>query len=234
METPLFDHDARPGSVEQAVLSMARRSKLVLKQVVREQWFASATDDSPADRLLCRLVDEGRLIRVEGRLAFARSAYLLPGHTLRADADLAKVWFCYLSGMRGYLTTWEETKELYEREQLTPPFHNLSFALVDKEGGPVLLRLYYCLAEKKNAAIQLRTAVGKSARSFEHWCAEGSYGVAVLVNTEPKKREVAKLLKASFGGAPPLEEQARFIVEVVPTAERFGQAVRRREEDRRA
>jgi len=216
---------------KQKILAHVERYKVTLVHVVKRLFFPSyrIPDHEEGYRLalavLETLTTEGKLDRVSGKSECARNLFVWPGHRLKEDADLARLWFCCMRRELRYLALHEEVTPLFEAEQLKPPYHNYSHAVCDVDGGPVLMRLYLCLAEKKNARQQLGQHIGQKAKSFRHWIEVGSYGIAVLVQSAEKQQEMERLLKTRHGGQAPLCEQARFLVETVPTLQTFPQAI---------
>lgn len=220
-----------------AVLEHAKRYRITLVHAVKRLFFPPGLepDHEKAYRkalsLLCRLADAGHLERLSGKSEFAKNVFFHPGHRIKEDADLARLWFCLMMRERRHLTTHDEVTPLFDAEGLKSPYFNYSHAVADTPGGPAVLRLYLCLAEKKAAREQLVSHVGQKAKNFRTWIDSGSYGVAVLVQSEQKKKEMESLLAKSHGGKPPLREQARFVVEFVPTVQTFPQAIKKHVEE---
>ena len=219
----LFDKlDTCKRPIHEAVIAHVTRYRVSTLSLIKMLFFSD--DASTFDAIIDALLKSGKLKRIKGKSAFAIDAVTVPGVTVKADGDLAKLWFC-CSGERRYLLGFDELRDLFSAEKLAPPYHNLSFCLAFDTGMPVLLRLYLCVAEKKSAREQLKNAIGKAAKSFAHWGADGSFGVAVMVTSDSKKTEIEKLLATSYGGNPPLNSAARFVVEVVATPETYPEMV---------
>ena len=223
------------GERRAAVLRHVKRYKITLVHAVKRLFFPPHVEPdhkkayAAALALLNSLAEEGRLERLKGRSEFARNVFISPGHMLKEDADLSRIWFCLMNRERRHLTQHDEVTPVFDAEYADPPYHNYAHAIADAPGGPVLLRLYLCAAEKKHARQQLVDHISKKAKSFRNWVDSGSYGVAVLVQSEQKRKEIDSLISRSHGGKPPLREQARFVVETVPTVQSFPQAIKKHE-----
>lgn len=242
---PLLFDKCGGGALEDRILRHAELYGLTTPHVV-ERLFIHSQDSishqtslENATELLLELSDRRRLARLEGadtgsEESFERNAFVYPGHELRTGDDLARLWFCCMGGKRRHAIEYREMIEQFNAEGIGDrdgPHHNFFHALAQEEGGPVLYRLYICRAERKNAREQMRNIIGKNARPFRYWIDQGSYGVAVLVQSPQKQHEIEQLLQKSYGGRPTLHQQARFIVSVVPTEADYGMAIKKYEHE---
>ena len=220
------------------VLLHVERYKITLVHIVKRLFFPTYFDPdhkrglARARSLLDSLVDLGMLTRIAGRSAFAKNSYVLPGHVVKEDADLARLWYCLGTRTRRHLCKFSEIKPVFEAEEgTTSPFHNFSLAIEDTYGGPVFQRLYLCMAEKRSAKEMIAQAIGSKAKGFRQFVDGGDYGVAVLVQSEQKKKEIEKLITSSHGGKAPLRELGRVSVSLMPQLQTLSQALRHHEEE---
>ena len=246
----LFDKEGG-GTIAQRILSHVGHYGITTPHATERLFFH--TDDS-ADRseqlnqavaALDELTAEGKLTRIgkarkkkgkalqevsNRKWTFERSVYVQPEHKIKPWYDLARLWFCCLERQRRFYVQHEEIKPLFAAEGIEPPYHNFFHAMADEEGGPVLYRLYLCQAEKKNAAQQIAKIIGQNAKQFLNWIDQGSYGVAVIVQTAQKKKEIEDKLAESYGGKESLNQRARFIVTIAPAEKDYPAAIERYEQ----
>ncbi|QEG35836.1 hypothetical protein [Bythopirellula goksoeyrii] len=255
MTSLLFDKTGG-GTLSQRILGHVDRYRITTPHVVERLFFSAEVGPDhhasiqQATEALGELVSAGKLLRLvepqsskknsatsdsaatkisKPQGSFAESVYVHPEHKLTAGVDLARLWFCCLDTERRYFALHEEIEPLFAEEGIDPPYHNFFHAISQEEGGDVLFRLYLCRAEKKNARDQLKSILTKYAKQFHQWIDQGSYGVAVIVQTKQKKNEIEQLLQKSYGGKLPLDNQARFIVTVVPTEQSYPEAIKQYE-----
>lgn len=244
MDSILFDKE-EGGTTGQRILRHVDRYRMTTPHVIERLFCQEASggdrrqqleqaramlDELVADGLLSRLVKKGKKqANSSQNNGFEESVYLHPEHRINAITDLARLWFCCLDSQRRYYVTHEEIKPLFAAEGIKPPYHNFFHAIAAEEGGDVLYRLYVCKAEKKSAGQQIRNILNKYAKSFQHWIDEGSYGLAVIVQSKQKAKEIEALLDESYAGKSTLNDRARFLIRVAPAESDYAEAIVRYE-----
>lgn len=78
---------------------------------------------------------------------------------------------------------------------------------------------------------QIKNIIRKQSKAFANWVDEGSYGVAIIVHTQQKASELAKAIAEGYGGNPPLEQQARFTISIVPNEAGYAAAIKQYEKE---
>lgn len=231
----LFDKSGG-GALLDRLFAHAARYNLTTPHAAKRLFFSHLNDHeeglSMAIDALEQLVQQQRLTRVKKtsrrpseRWDFQQSAYVPRGQSLGTN-DLARLWFCCLDTDRRHYATHDEIRPLFEVEgEGKPPYHNFFHAVANEDGGAVLYRLYICKATKASAQGQLAKIIGANARGFQPWIEQGSYGVAVLVETPEKAREIEQLLDRQHADRPTFNDRARFIVAVTPTERDYASAV---------